>query len=60
MSITEHKFFDPEVEEVIVSARKKVELWLDEHNGDHVILTRNDTIALAKHFGLTEEDLRDV
>lgn len=59
--ITKHRCYDDRIENVTIKNSSKVILNLSpEMDDDYLILHKEDTIALAKHFGLTEEDLRDV
>lgn len=62
MSIEQYEWSSPDIEACQVTGKDaNVVLDLGEWSGVSVSvpITRNDTIALAKHFGLTEEDLRD-
>lgn len=55
MSIEDHIWSD---EEVLLAIDQKSEVYI-QLDCPGIVITRNDTIALAKHFGLTEEDLKD-
>lgn len=59
MSIEKHNWFDPDVDYLEYFSDADSVLINLKKGAEEVCVTRNDTIALANHFGLTEEDLRD-
>ena len=58
--ILSHKFGDHDITEIFID-HGTVDLYFDPDNlGDEFIqIHRDDAIALAKHYGVTAEELQD-
>lgn len=57
MSIENYNFNDVAVKNVKIATKDYVITAISDRSND-IILFKDDAIALAKHFGLTKEDIR--